>query len=616
MCRTFIGGVRVYAGLVLTLSLALPGGAWAQRRPMPTPTPTPTATAIPGRIAGGGTLESDGLLGAHLRGARVTQAGRVAQLAGRQIEVSPGQRAPLSAITPVLFAEQDALRSQLTAARGATLGAVETHDEVYDLGDRVAVVRTTRFVVANVAVAQRGSPVLRTYFQARGAQPATITPEVRAGLAEMRAELQRAPAGHPLRAAADQGDDALLAAIARGEGELEVVDTFVLPSAALPTRNGAVLLPANSGSRYEYANMREVMRIPPVRDFTQPSMVASQMPDAVSVEVNAPRERSVTNGPAVDLTYEFVNGFTIGRAWEWERRWNYASGFFRVTFKAGLGFGVRVPIRAHVRMTPSFIRVVDSADRSDAFMTTVRFETLEADPAFYTRAGISQGQLFDGKELVVEAFAGFGYKFRALWHDWAHRPYEEVRFDYGHDFAPPYGANWESVRDIFIPAETTQTAVDLGIIRGGVQAGVQLAARGRVTATFRALVQGSRTASTYGGGSQNEWRRVFSSPTESVTWGATIPTAGNVTNTRTYGFEVGDLSYTSDWSVVPGARVFVTVGVPGFSRTFDTTVWIEQLRLELGSVTLGRHEGTRQWARDERGRKQFRNMFQPTGSEV
>lgn len=609
--------------VALALSLLIQPSAHAQRRPQLGPSRPRVArpagaasTTIPGRLAGGGTLDTEGLLARHLMATRARQTGSAAQLSARQIEIAPGQRTTLAQLAPTLFAEQNALQTQLNRARGATLGAVETHDEVYDLGDRVVIARTTRVILTNPDLAQRSSPIVRSFLQGRGSPPRSIDPETRAGLAQLRQELASAPPQHPLRAAADQGDEALLAAISRGEGELEVVDTFVLPTAAVPTRNGAVMLPSTDGMRFDYARPRtDVMRVPPPREFATAAPIdhGPQVGSSPTVDLTpgAPAEVGTTNGPAITHTYEFMNGFTIGRAWEWERRWNYPSGFFRVTFKAGLGFGLRIPIRAHVTLNPGYMRVVDTQDRPSAFMTAVRYETVDATSDFYSRTGISQGQLFDGKELVIRAFVGYGYKFRALWKDWSYRPYEEWGFDYGQNFVPPQSANWQSIREFFIPAEITRTVIDLGIIEGRLEAGVQLGARGRVSGVFRSFIDGQRVQSQFGNQNALEWRRDFQFPQQSITFGTPIaPFSRAVSASRTYGYEIGDLRYTSDWSIVPGAKVSVRVGIDGFSRTFNHTIWIEDARINLGSITLDPHDGTRRWnGNQQAGRKYFQNAY-------
>jgi hypothetical protein len=329
---------------------------------------------------------------------------------------------------------------------------------------------------------------------------------------------------------------------------------------------------------------------------------------------NPARPTSVTNGGSLSRSYEFVNGFTLGRTWEWERRWNYPSGFFRVTFKAGLGFGLRIPIRAHVTMTPGTIRVVDHRDQRSEYATSVRYETLDADSAFYSRAGMSQQQLFEGKELVLTAYVGYGYKFRALWTDWAHQPYVEHGIDYGQDFVPPHSANWQTIAPLFIPAELTRTAIDLGVLAGRIEAGVQLAARGRISGVFRSYVDGERVPTRFGNAESSEWRRDFTSSQQVLNFGASIPfLTSSASASRTYGYELGDLRYTSEWSVAPGVRVSVRAGVRGFSRTFNRTVWIEAARVEIGSHTFDTHAGTRRYAGEQVGRKYFENVYDQGG---
>src|SRR5690606_2937268 len=65
--------------------------------------------------------------------------------------------------------------------------------------------------------------------------------------------------------------------------------------------------------------------------------------------------------------------------------------------------------------------------------------------------------------------------------------------------------------------------------------------------------------------------------------------------TRRFGFEIRNVRYTADLSVVPGARVTLESLVPGFrDHSWSTSLWLDQFRVRLGGATFRTHEGTRE----------------------
>ncbi|MEZ4250777.1 MAG: hypothetical protein R3B99_21330, partial [Polyangiales bacterium] len=522
---------------------------------------------------------------------------------------------------------QEQITRELARAGGALAGAVETVDEGYDLGDRVVLVRTTRFSVNDPAAVRRASPTLNRFMASRRTPASTNAlslPDVQAGLARARQEYASRPPNDPLRRAAEQGDAQLVAAITSGVGEMEVIDTFVLPTQPMPENNGVLQLPVEVDGRWDYARLRNG-GLQPLRPTTAVSPlqtgVTSQVGVTASVQTIGGVQNRAAEGGVLERTYEFLSGFTWGRTWEWERRWNYASGFFRVSFKAGLGFGVRIPSRATVRMSPQSQLLVGVREQDAAFNTEVSFETVDGDADFYRRAGLASSRVFEGNELVMQATAGFGYKFRALWHDWAHEPLRERGFDYNQNFRAPMSANWSPVAEVFVPPNLTRSEVNLGVMGGSASIGVQLAAKGRVRATYRSLIQGQVAPSMTNNLTRPEHTLEWANPGQPLRFVTALPVPPNpsVTQSRTYGFELGDVHYTTDWSLVPGIRVNFWVGVHAagefFGRTFETTVWLDSFRIHLGNTTLGPHDGTTRWRRDEGGRRNFRQSVGAVSNE-
>src|SRR5690606_35109631 len=152
----------------------------------------------------------------------------------------------------------------------------------------------------------------------------SLDPESRAGLAAFHTEALRYPAGHPLRTAAEQGEEALYRAIDSGAGDVEIVDTVGVPRvepssgrAGLRRRaDGTFELPAARGGAVGRAGSTTL------RGSATGGTGAAEtapLPGAGRARQDTPivQPGEVERSGEHSTRAEMLNGFTRGRVWEW-----------------------------------------------------------------------------------------------------------------------------------------------------------------------------------------------------------------------------------------------------------------------------------------------------------
>ncbi|MCW5580205.1 MAG: hypothetical protein KIS72_02550 [Luteimonas sp.] len=112
----------------------------------------------------------------------------------------------------------------------------------------------------------------------------------------------------------------------------------------------------------------------------------------------------------------YLTGFTLGREYEWSKgvsvsiKWCLigCKETYYVKLYAGFnyGFGLRFP----VAMGGSYHYEAKGHERTATFVPA--FRTIDGSAADYRAAGLPNDKLFDGKELVLQAGANAGLKFR------------------------------------------------------------------------------------------------------------------------------------------------------------------------------------------------------------
>ncbi len=579
----------------------------------------PTAKkALPHRLSGQRPeVDTDSVLALNLVKAPI-RMGAPSAFSSATVELADGHTVRVGEITGE--SKHEAMRKTLRGLpSGAVFGSVKESAEVYEFDDSFVIVTSTGATVADPTKVKTALPEFGRLAKGGSVHVdmGALTAESKRGLSEFKKEVAGYPKEHPLRQAAAKGDQALLDAIARGVGDLEVVHTLHIPKKPPKVRAGRVDIPTVVGGAVDYSKTRTLGRKPSVRKDTPigHSTNGPVVPPAVSMAPAGPVESGGRNETA-----EFIAGRTWGEGWVWEEQWNVPSGFLRVTLGAHYAVGLRVPIEVKTRMSPMWVCDDEGSRerRTSNFALDVRAEALDGDAEFYARAGMDSDLIANGDELALQAGVGYGVKLRLFWSTLVDRPYREVGVDWGRDFDPPQGSRSEKVVEVFLPSSVTKTGFDYGPLTGSARLGFKVDVRGKVRTRVSAtqgqqnlLVVGRPTGSSPVSGdvrstpqllvsSSPTWRR-YAFRLENHSRPGTVPSYQ-----RQYGYTIDEVEYDSSWSVVPGVKVNASARYAGYGISGTWTYWLDELEVPIGSLRLDRHPGTRTSMRNNDGRKLFK----------
>jgi hypothetical protein len=594
--------------LVLTSILAVAAAA-SPPKPAPPKTPKTLPTSAPKPVAPPQSkADPDSLLQRSLDFRPSATKGTLARFATRKVEIAPGVERSLSTIAAGLFSEQEKFERALrTAPSGELFAPVKTETEVFDFGDSYVIVRRTSTVVAKPDELRKRSKFFRQGVTKRnGSVPmAKMSKASRAGFEAFKRELAKEPASHPLRKAAAKGDQALLNAIADGVGPIEIEDTIHIPK-KLPRLKGSKLsVPRLDGERLDYARPGTMKLSTAITGLGNGPVVAPNIAEQVG-EITSERFM----GGRVGTTAAFLAGQTWADSWRWERKWKVPSGFFRITLGAYYAVGLRIPIEMQTSYYPTLACESGGHHATMEVYPSLRVkaDTKDAGPEFYERAGLSGAAVADGKEFVLEAGVGYGYKLRLFWETLVHKRYTVREVDYGQHFEPPLSTRSKRVKSFFLPASLTHTELGAGPLSGKAQIGLRLEAEGTVAtrvagyqngrpAPVREAPQGSTP--TGSGRTTSKAHRLLIGDHDWKEYEFRLLAHGRPRHNRpqpdftdTYGFKVDDVGYESDWSVVPGVKVSASASYHGYGIRVAYSFWLSSLRLPIGEVTLHHHPGT------------------------
>ncbi len=290
-------------------------------------------------------------------------------------------------------------------------------------------------------------------------------------------------------------------------------------------------------------------------------------------------------------TQTFLTGFTLGRHYEWSqsvdttiswcivgcKKTYYAQVF--ATFS--LGFGLRFPIKIHGLYKHHL------ANGQETATVTANFEPFDANADEYAQTGLPQEQLFNGKEIVAEAVAKAGVRFKLP----IYGKVEPALFDYGDDYtsalpAPFTGGNFPppAPGELGFPAlEKVFNKPDQDLLAGAAN-----------YVAFGAQVFGAVKADLHSTSLRFKLRDLLKGET---TWlessGQQMPMEINPGDHSSH-FTLSDPEYTLGFHVTPGlvGNLFVHLAVWG--HDWPITVWFPQLALDLppGGVKFACHKGT------------------------
>lgn len=555
-------------------------------------------------------LDQDGLLVKQLGRSRIINKGSVAQLGVKEIS-QVDRKVKLKALTDELFEEQVQLKRQLTSVSGAVYGPIIEEDEAYETPDGFLVMRTTRMTIKDASLASQRSALYKRNFGANkgSIRLSALKPAQKQLLDRIKAtELAKLPADHPLKQAAQRGDQAILDALTSGVGELEVTDTAFISKTPVLISGGKMKVPKVVNGALDYSSMSVV-------DVYAPTPTDRAIAPNGQITTLPP---SRTASGAAPFKAEFINGWTIGYDMNWERKWKRKYlGFFRLTLRAYAGVGLRVPIEVSGQLQPSLIQRTGPTDQEDAYKVQIKARTLDANKDFYKRAGMPNHHLFEGKEAFMTMGYGYGYKLHVLGIDVLHKPYSEKSIGPQFDFAAPMSSSWKTVASYFIPASLTNTSFNFGALKGSARFGVKLESRGKIvvkylgkiwTSAQNILAISGTSADSAGmplNPSASHIEVTLQDPNQPKTVYSKINKRGTP-GVSQYGFEVGQLQYQADFALTPGVDLDFSVGYDSWSLDIGYTLWLDMFRVRMLQIKLGPHDNTKQRYEFRPGTKQWR----------
>ena len=560
-------------------------------------------------------LEPNMILSSKIRQQKPLFKGKISTFANKPVQLGDKTTAPLGSIAKIAFKplNQYAGRLNKRAKIGKTiLTRPVVLDEAIEFDDSFVMRKSTSVIVLDPAEMKRISPTYNSFLSGRAAKKISVNAldaESRKGLADLMKNINALDPKNPVRLEAAKGEQAVLDAIIEGKGKLTIEDTIVVPKMIPRPVKGVTMYPGFKNGTLNFKSLKPVT-LPVLKELNRvpKKMILKPVTNFKMQQVTmAPKNPDIpefnTSGKHY-FTAEFLAGFTKGHSWQWERKWTYDSGFFRVTIGGGYGFGLRVPVRARGELSPTNIYNYDRRDKEINAHGKIMVETLDADLNYYKRTGLQNSKLFRGNEVVLEYQLGFGYKLRALWKDLAKKKFSGIGLNYSQNARPPWGATCSNCGfHIPIPPEITQTTLDFSVMTGFVQTGFHVNGTGKAFFRFTPVFNNT-PSSTINLMFDNNRYKSFN-----IRLLPLSPPSGKDQITQKFGFSLNNLVYRMGMSITPEVRVGVKAGYKSFSRTF-TTQWIQlnMFKLRMGTVQLYTHEGTRQDYTFNEGIKIFKKI--------
>lgn len=515
-----------------------------------------------------------------------------------QIEMASGDKIELGKLFDSVFVAQRTLDQQVKRIPATALvGRPQFNEAVVEFPDRLLMMRQVRVVVRDPQQAAAAAPELAKFLspmdmaEVMRARVDQLEPDEQKSFRRyLQEELPLLDADDPLRQAwAEGGEDAVLRAVLRGEGEFAITDQVVVERRLF--NDGGARLSAEF--RPLVQQHRQSFTPAPLRPMVQPATKF----DAKALAGPASRGRQYQY-PAgeqregrLEFSEPFLAGFTLGQELAWERKWKFGAGFLRISYGMGYGFGLRIPVALNGRLEPT--RSIRSAVDDPGRDLTLRLqaETSDAPENYYEQVGLARAQHFSGDEFVFTAGSWLSFKLYALGKNWAvldpvHTPWHKSR-----SFTPPLGGEPRSIFTFEVPPELTNTKLDApGVLSGALQLGVGLNGTGSVQVPYALLVDGSPVL---------EQRLILANAnnhTETLRLPPLAAQPGTVKQ-HGYGLRLGAPTYLMDVSAVTRLRVVAEVRAGKLKRSVATD-WLDVMSLPLGRIALLPHAGTRasyQW---------------------
>jgi hypothetical protein len=549
---------------------------------------------------------------AKTTGVTVVSKSEIASNPSHSVRVAGRGTMTVSAVADRVFAKSRELSSKLSGAKAVLLDKPVVAERYTETTGATLFVSTTSITVTDAAGLRKQVPQFASYhsgISGRGTFSASeLKGEAKKQFESFKTQLAQKPARHPLSKALAKGDDALLDAIARGEGDITITITASIPKEALPVKNGSLHRPQLKDGVFD--------------DLTTSAWSPKRTPTRLdkSLPIGQVRQADIDPGEHGKKKFvgHFVTGFTEDNEFEWEERWDFPSGFFSVGVGAYYAFGLRVPIEVTATLDPieSVHLIRDAATEAT---TTLRAKPVDGSRQFYLDAGLSKDHAQEGEELLLEAGAYATVRLQAGWG--AIKVNEtfpkNLGFDFSQNFEPPFGdCGTRCGFDVWIPTNQTKTGINvLGLVEGGVQLGFNISGKGTVGLDYSSLFDGKLVESKFGARSATH-RLEWSAPGDKVV-STTLPPLPSADN-EAYGYRLAAPKYDWKVTVTPGVKGTVEVNARPFF-TIDEVIgpfWLPFLDVNLGTVELSAHKGSNTQYDAQPGRKVFKEAVVQTSSPL
>ncbi|HEV2576901.1 MAG TPA: hypothetical protein VGU25_06800 [Acidobacteriaceae bacterium] len=285
----------------------------------------------------------------------------------------------------------------------------------------------------------------------------------------------------------------------------------------------------------------------------------------------------------------FLTGFTIGNDYEWS--WGEqvtinwcivgCSSTYGLELHAGFnyGFGLRFPIQMDLKYHGAV-----NAQNSATGTVTANFVPIEGNVNDFAATGLSQGQMFDAKEIVAQIGfdAGFDLNLPGLSVD--------PGFSLGVDFtdylpAPFTGGKFQPPAPGSGGINSVLILNGLDLLGGLLNYGV---AGGQLLPAAKLNLHSDKLQFTFHDETQNRQTVLTHSP-QTISVG--VSAAGGTDNSH---FSVGNPVYNLGFTVTPGINPQVFVDIDVWSDQWNWQIWFPQLSLSLppNGIDFGCHDGT------------------------
>jgi len=546
-------------------------------------------------------------------GKRVKKRGTLAQMRAHQVSIAGRRTMSAGDLADGLFADQRELTREFRGAKAALLGDPEVSEEVVDTDEATVITTSTKITVVDPdALRQKSTRFgsIRNKQTRDGFALSNLTAAERKKFDKLKDKMKALPAHHPLRKAADTGDDALLDALLDGKGDVTVTTTVVVPKTAPKrTASGQLLV-------------RQVKDDGTV-DFSRPVAVDSIGAKigaggwrAPTREVEGGKPEKTTAKGKTKTTAQFLTGFTEADDFIWEKRWDFSFGFVSVKFHPWYEFGLRVPVEVKGTLSPDKIVHKGPEDIPYEFEVELTAKPVDGDQTFYKDVGLAADLIKDGKEFLLGAGFEVIVRVNAGWvldKKWIIP--KNASFDWGGDMRPPFGdCGTQCGKDFWIDADYTHTKLNLlNVVTGSARVGFKLTGDGEVRVDYEAL-DGNDEIPSWEAGHKGEKRKKHT-----LSFGRSSDTrrmkaeAGPVVRdgaTRQYGYRLSNPRY--DWKVTltPGVRGDIRVKAkPLLDDHFAIgPLWLDPFAIKLGTVHLDAHKGTKDSYKLKQGDKTWQKQ--------